>query len=303
MMVAKLATICHIFQAFFNFLAMCCFVSVARFQAHWNVGHSGLTRFALIVSITGILLSLFLLLVPLASEKYNRFTRVARAIKEDRANFVLVGTGITFSFLIAHITSISAWSEASCMNAMDDPHAKVLGDDFVNGLEGLCSTKKTGAVCFWFVFGFWAVNLTLAFRDWCTNRSTGPRDPAFDHPEVNDGDEESTHEMVPHLKRDADSDSPFSDNYRYSGASSTSTMTDSSAGYNSPGKYSISSAPQPRPSLDAYGAFSDPAPSGFAPPPGDNGAQGISRTTQYADPYAAVRASIASVPNSSSTYQ
>lgn len=61
-----------------------------------------------------------------------------------------------------------------------------------------------------------------------------------------------------------------------------------------------STAPQiPRQSFDAYGAFSDPAPTGFAStnsppafapplsPPPEN--PRISRTMQYADPYARVR--------------
>ena len=59
--------------------------------------------------------------------------------------------------------------------------------------------------------------------------------------------------------------------------------------------------------MDAYGAFSDPAPSGFgagaaerptsfseASGLGGAAAPGVSRTMQYADPYAAVRATIAS---------
>lgn len=50
-------------------------------------------------------LALFLLLVPLFNEKFDKFTRVARALKEDRAMFVLVGTGTTFSFLIAYVIS------------------------------------------------------------------------------------------------------------------------------------------------------------------------------------------------------
>jgi len=297
MIVSKPAIICHVSQAFFNFLAMCCFASVASFQAHWNVGPSGLTGFALFISVMGIFLSLFLLLVPLANEKFDKLTLVARAIKEDRAAFVLVGTGATFSFLIAFITTVSAWTEAGCKNAKNDPHAK-LGDDFTNGLGGWCSTKKAGAIFFWLAFGFWGGTLTLAFQDWRRNKATRPRDPPFEQPELDDGDEESTYEVVPHLKRDADSDtnSPFSDTYRYSGASST--VVDSTAAYGSPGKYSIPSAPQPRPSLDAYGAFSDPPPSGFTP---DNGVRGMSRTMQYADPYAAVRASVTSAP--SSTYQ
>lgn len=38
MIVSKPAIIFHASQAFFNFLAMCCFASVAAFQAHWGVG-------------------------------------------------------------------------------------------------------------------------------------------------------------------------------------------------------------------------------------------------------------------------
>ncbi|KAH9178386.1 hypothetical protein EDB89DRAFT_1930940 [Lactarius sanguifluus] len=236
MIVSKPSIICHASQVFFNFLAMCCFASVASFQARWHVGPSGLTGFALFVSITGIFL------------KFDKFTRVARAIKEDRATFVLVGTGATFSFLIAFITTISAWTQAGCKNAKNDPHAKELGDDFTKGLGGWCSTKKAGAIFFWLAFGFWAGTLTIAILDWRKNRGLRPRDPPFEHPA------KSTYEVVPPLKRDADSDanSPFSDTYRFSGASST--VYDSSAGYNSPGN------------LDAYGAFSDPAPTGFAPP-------------------------------------
>jgi len=47
-----------------------------------------------------------------------------------------------------------------------------------------------------------------------------------------------------------------------------------------------------RPSIDAYGAFSDPPPSGFGPGPSSPTSPGVSRTMQYADPYAAVRATI-----------
>ncbi len=92
---------------------MCCFASVASFQARWHVGPCGLTGFALFVSITGMFLSLFLLLVPLANEKFDKLTRVARAIKEDRATFVLVGTGTTFSFLIACV-ALTLPKELAC---------------------------------------------------------------------------------------------------------------------------------------------------------------------------------------------
>ncbi len=64
--------------------------------------------------------------------------------------------------------------------------------------------------------------MTLAILEWRKNRTTRPRDPPFEHPEVDGGDEESTYEVVPPLKKDADdyTESPFSD-YHYSAASST----------------------------------------------------------------------------------
>lgn len=288
--VSKPAIVCHTSQAFFSFLAMCCFASVASFQARWHIGPSGLSGFAIFVSVMGIFLALFLLLVPLANEKYDKLTRVARAIREDRATFVLVGTGTTFTFLLAFITTISAFTQAGCKNAKNDPHAD-LGDDFTNGLDGWCATKKAGSVFFWLAFIAWAGSFTLAFLEWRKNRASRPRDPPFEQPHdvEEEGDEESAYEVVKE-EGDIDTRSPFSDPYRYSGASSTAIG--SPGGYSSP-KYNIPSAPQPRPSLDAYGAFSDPAPTGFGAPPSD---AGISRTMQYADPYAAVRASITSGP-------
>jgi hypothetical protein len=51
------------------------------------------------------------------------------------------------------VTTISAWTEAGCKNAKNDPHAKELGDSFTNGLPGWCSTKKAGAIFFWLAFG------------------------------------------------------------------------------------------------------------------------------------------------------
>jgi len=295
MIVSKPAIICHTSQIFFLFLAMCCFGSVASFQAKYKIGPSGLSAFALFVSIAGMFLALFLLLVPLVNEKYDKFTRLARALKEDRANFVLVGTGTTLTFLLAFTTSISVWTQAGCKNPKNDPHAKELGTSFVNGLSGWCTTKKAGAVFFWLAFAFWGGSLTLTYLEWRKNRSSRPRDPPFEQP--TDGDEESAYE-VPSLKQDEDdTSSPFSDTYRYSGTSSTAI---GSFGTPSTPKYNIPSAPQPRPSLDAYGAFSDPAPTGFGGPPVDSGAAGLSRTMQYADPYAAVRASVASATTHSS---
>jgi hypothetical protein len=167
----------------------------------------------------------------------------------------------------------------------------LVGCSFLNGLSLFANTFRSV---------FWAASLTLTFLEWRKNRASRPRDLPFElpHDAEDGGDEVSTYEVVPSLRQDADDEirSPFSDAYRYSGASSTAIG--SQGDYSSP-KYNIPSAPQPRPSLDAYGAFSDPPPTGFGAPPGDSGVSGMSRTMQYADPYSAVRASIASVPRTS----
>lgn len=152
---------------------------------------------------------------------------------------------------------------------------------------------------------FWVASVVLAVFDWRSGKSSGPRDPPFSHPtgysEAGDEapeDEESTYEHIPPIRSSSplsypnESQSPFADANRYSSAT-TATNPNASSTNVSAAPYSI---PAPsRPSMDAYGAFSDPAPSGF-------GASGgiqqenprVSRTMQYADPYAAVRASVAS---------
>jgi hypothetical protein len=131
----------------------------------------------------------------------------------------------------------------------------------------------------------------------------GPRDPPFRHPstihsvdedDAVDDDEESAYHEAPSTRPGVSltdtthnaSGNPFSDSNRYSSGVPS--------GYASPPRTHAGGDIAPsRPSMDAYGAFSDPAPTGFAPqlaPAQDE--PRVSRTMQYADPYAAVRASI-----------
>ena len=123
MIVSKPTIVFHASQVFFNFLAMACFASVAAFQAKWKVGPcaclvlsirdasdypaAGLSGFALFVSIAGIFLSLFMLLVPVIYEKYDKMTRLARALKEARVGFILTGVGNAFSLLIAYVSRVT----------------------------------------------------------------------------------------------------------------------------------------------------------------------------------------------------
>jgi hypothetical protein len=64
---------------------------------------AGLTGFALFISIVGILISAVMLLIPAAYEKYDKFVRLARAFREVRVGFILTGTGVTFSLLVASV--------------------------------------------------------------------------------------------------------------------------------------------------------------------------------------------------------
>jgi len=279
-------------------------------------------------------LSTFLMLVPVVYEKYDKFTRLARALQEVRVGFILTGTGCTFSLLIAFVTTISAWTESGCKNPSNDPHAS-LGDDFVNGLPSWCSTKKAGCIFFWLTFGFWLASLVLLVIDWRSgNLTTRPLDPPFTRPDIEEVEEEeeerttsvyqpvgsvappsaqanqttATPSQAPAAPRQSTYDdseivgSPFADANRWSAATTTTAPSSTAYSGSAPrtSGYATPPAAVSRPSLDAYGAFSDPAPSGFggvsgsfAPSAaGDPNGPRISRTMQYADPYAAVRASL-----------
>lgn len=152
MIISKPAIVAHTLQAFFSFLAMACFASLAAFQSKWKVGPSGLTGFAIFITIVSLVLSLFLMAVPVIYDKWNKFNRLARAMKEDRVQFILIGLGTITTLLISFIVTISAWTEPGCKKADNDPNAK-LGDDFKNGLSGWCSTKKAAAIFLWIAFG------------------------------------------------------------------------------------------------------------------------------------------------------
>ena len=62
---------------------------------------AGLSGFAVFISVSGIVLSSVMLAVPVMYEKYDKFNRLARAMKEVRVAFILAGSGTAFSLLIA----------------------------------------------------------------------------------------------------------------------------------------------------------------------------------------------------------
>lgn len=77
------------------------FVSASTNQHTDNVLSAGLSGFTLFITIAGILLSAFMLAIPVLYEKYDKFVRLARALKEVRVGFILVGAGSVASLLIA----------------------------------------------------------------------------------------------------------------------------------------------------------------------------------------------------------
>jgi hypothetical protein len=196
------------------------------------------------------------------------------------------------------ITTISAWTQPGCKDAAKDPHAGDRDDGFKKGLPNWCNTKRAGAVFFWFSFAFWTASFVLTVIEWRSGKSLRPRDPPFTRPaEVDDdhdyddaADEESAY------NRPVDHRDSTIDQARYPSTAPSIppiSFPDSptSAPAPQPGSYA---SPTSRPSMDVYGAFSDPVPSGYSnqnpySPPEPNR---VSRTMQYADPYAAVRASI-----------
>ncbi|OAX35459.1 hypothetical protein K503DRAFT_367886 [Rhizopogon vinicolor AM-OR11-026] len=58
---------------------------------------------------------------------YEKYTGLARALKEVRVGFILIGSSSIFSLLTIFITTISAWTETKCKNGDNGPHAKSFG--------------------------------------------------------------------------------------------------------------------------------------------------------------------------------
>lgn len=192
------------------------------------------------------------------------------------------------------MTTISVFTQPGCKDPLKDPHARTAGKGFQAGLEDWCRTKRAGAIFFWLTLRMvlfpltlalsntnltvaWGGTAFLAFQEWRTGKTVyRQEDPPFSLPTHAPAptDDEDTD---PYTRRQPNADDeddeyargPFTDNNRYDG-------------YNAAGAG--------RPSMDAYGAFSDPNPSGYGRT--EYNQPEVSRTMQYADPYAQVRASI-----------
>ena len=317
-------------QIFLDFLAMACFASVASFQAKWTVGpctsHSdpilfpllivygspaGLSGFAVFVSVISIILSSLMLVVPVVYEKLDKLARFARALREVRVAFIFNGIGTVMNLLIAYvsppfvsstfstprssfITTISVSTQPGCKDPSKDPHAKDRDDGFKNGLPGWCRTKRAGAVFFWLAFIFWTVSFVYTVIDWRSGKASRPRDPPFIPPRDDDdtvGDDESAYD------RDSTIGQAIPEPNEHSSTPYSAPPISSYDPHTSAHQPSGYSSPPSRPSMDVYGAFSDPVPSGYSNgDPYSHNSNLVSKTMQYADPYAAVRANITSKP-------
>ncbi|KAL7409690.1 hypothetical protein BDY24DRAFT_366676 [Mrakia frigida] len=291
--------IIHSCILFFTFLGICCFGAVAGFQAKWNIGVSGLSGFALFVSLFTFVISAVLLCVPLVYDKWDKLRSFALALKIPRVKFILEGTGFTGMLVLAFVTTISAFTQKGCKDASADPHATEGGDDFVAALPGWCRTKKAGSIFFWLGFAAWAVIVTFTFLAWRKTRKTAPRDAPFAPPTTEDDFDSSynpskeqpstTSHLQPNLgysrPQEQGEDSPFAD------PSSFPTNNSHAAS---------------RPSMDAYGAFGGAVPEGYGGG-GGGGSEvsnnsGMSRTMQMAqqyggsDPFSDIRSALTSPP-------
>jgi len=156
----------HCVLILLNFFAMACFAAVADFQAKWDIGPSALSGYAVVISVAGIFLSLFMIYIP--------FTQLMHTLAGVRA--VVFAAFLTFMYLLtALLTTISAFTEPGCISPMMDPHALENGALFTNGLPGWCTTKKAGAIFFLFVFTLWAVALVAIYVQISNDRLAPPQ--------------------------------------------------------------------------------------------------------------------------------
>ncbi|KAF8733994.1 Membrane-associating domain, partial [Rhizoctonia solani] len=296
MPLSKPAIVYYACQIFFSFLAMCCFASVASFQAKWHVGPSGLSGFAIFVSVTLLVLSIFCLMVPVIYDKYDRLIRLARALQEVRVAFILATAGLIWSLLISFVTTISAFTQAGCKNPDNDPNAG-LGDTYKQQLKGWCSTKKAGAVFFWLAFAAWVATFVVAVLEWRSGKMRGSRrntgrEEGFVPPMHDDTESVFTREYDRRPNNDDDDE----DDIDHERDQHRSPFADQAPQLPPP---SFAVDPQPRVSMDAYGAFSDPVPSGYGgnDPTSPVGGLPANRPVSHisavpSDPYAQIRANL-----------
>ena len=162
----------RIAQLLFDFIATTCLIYSS------SGSPTGLSGFAIFVSVARIVLLSFMMAVPSACEKHDRLARLAQTLRGVRGGLILIFLNLlvacvpppilssTFSFSTprsSFITTISTWIQPECKAAWK---GQAGGRDvgFRNGLPGWCATKRAGVVFFWLAFFTWTASFVMNWR-------------------------------------------------------------------------------------------------------------------------------------------
>ena len=231
---------------------------------------AGGTGFSIFLIVLTIVLTLFLAIVPLSYDRWDKFRRAAQFLGEPRASLIVHAFGAFVVLLTAFIVTISAWTAKGCKNADDDPHAD-LGDDFKDGLKDWCTTKKASAVFDWLAFGAWLGLFVIAGLEFRRERRADrgfvpPADTGISYANVHD-----------HINGTDNAD-PYADKQEYIPPAGSATGYESYGYSRTPGREEDEVA-FGRPSVDPYGAFDQVD---TATSLGSRPGEGHSRTMQHA---------------------
>lgn len=90
-----------------TFITICCTASLAAFQSKWELGVSGLNGFLLFLLFFILILTVFLLTVPLVFDKWDKLPTLNRWIGVPRSTWIFLITGIGLSLLSALMVTVS----------------------------------------------------------------------------------------------------------------------------------------------------------------------------------------------------
>jgi len=69
---------------------------------------AGLSGLSIFIAVTTLLLSSFLLAVPVIYDKYDKLHGIARALRELRVGFIVNGAGAILTFLAAYVFRLAS---------------------------------------------------------------------------------------------------------------------------------------------------------------------------------------------------
>ena len=132
--------------------------------------------------------------------------------------------------------------------------------------------------------------------DWRSGKASRPQDPPFTRPVEDDDGNPADEESAYDIPEGSTIDHAISEQNQYSSTAPSIPPISYSDGFTPVPQPRDDTSPAHRPSMDIYGAFSDPDPAPYSTPNPyfQPEPSRVSRTMQYADPYAAVKASLTS---------